>query len=116
MNNPYQPQFNLEPNHQAQIPMQPFYQPQMPAQGDYGNMNQYNQQMNPVVNMQTQGQRKPPKSQAYFLDMIEVEKHIKHCSSELDFNSFGNAIEFIQKAITLLVKNYGSSPYKIGAY
>jgi hypothetical protein len=48
--------------------------------------------------------------------MIEVEKHIKHCSSELDFNSFGNAIEFINKAMALLKKNHGSSPYEIGQY
>jgi hypothetical protein len=48
--------------------------------------------------------------------MIEVEKHIKHCSSELDFNSFGNAIEFINKAMLLLTKNYGSSPYSVSPY
>ena len=37
----------------------------------------------------------------YFMDMIEAEKHIKHCMSEIDMNNMSGATEFLKKAIEL---------------
>lgn len=47
------------------------------------------------------------KTMDYFMDMAEAEKHIKHCSAEIDFNNSQGAINFILKTIELFKKHAG---------
>ena len=56
------------------------------------------------------------KTQQYFMDMAECEKHLKHCMAEIGFNNCSSAVEFVLQTVGTVEKYTGPHQYQFGQY